>query len=361
MRWKHNKSMEQYSEEQLHTIKRLKTLRPEVADSAYLRAVRARLLATVEHEQHLIAQPWSAFVFRFSVRGIVAVMIAGVLGAGASFASQYILPNNFLYPIKLAAERAQLTLAGDGAASRIALQSRFAQTRITEIQSLESANQLDVQAVSSALGEYMQAIDQIASTSERIARSQDVSVLAQLTQSEAQARDLDAKINVLASSLQDRQLPQAITDQVQSAARASYALRLGIADEIMGYEASHQTFAGDARFVSRVLFVLSDDQAGLNALSDAATQRIQADAHVLMQEQSIQNPNIAPEKLAITLPQADVQLQQALAGIEGEISALEAKLGSAGASFNDSEMLDILGRVAGIKNALEQANALLSK
>ena len=353
--------MEQYSKEQLHTIEQLKGLRPELPDAAYLRSVRARLLSTVEREQSMIARPWSMIAFRFAVRALAVFVIVGMLGAGASFASQYILPNNFLYPIKLAAEHAQLTFAGDGAASRVALQAKFAQTRITEIQALESTNQLDVQAVASALDEYMQNIDQIASSSERIAQSQDASALGNLVQSEVQAHDLDTTINVLTSGLDAKDLPQAIIDRVQSAAHASYALRLHIADEVMTYEAAHQTFAGDTRFTNRILFVLSDDQLGLNALSDAATQRIQADAQVLMQEESAQNPNIAPERLAITLPQPDLQLQQALVGIEGQISSLEAQLGVPGASFNDSEMLDMLGRVAAVKNALEQARSLLSK
>ncbi len=353
--------MEQYSKEQLHTIEQLKGIRPELPDAAYLRSVRARLLSTVEHEQFMIARPWSMIAFRFAFRTLAVFVFVGVVGVGASFASQYILPNNFLYPIKLAAEHAQLTLTGDGAASRAALQAKFAQTRITEIQALESTNQLDVQAVASALDEYMQNIDQIASSSERIAQSPDPAALSSLVQSEMQAHDLDAKINVLASGLDAQHLPQAITDQVQSAAHASYALRLHIADEVMTYEAAHQTFAGDTMFTNRVLFVLSDDQLGLNALSDAATQQIQADAQTLMQEESVQNPNIAPERLPITLPQADVQLQQALVGIEGQISSLEAQLTVPGASFNDSEMLDVLGRISSVKNALEQARSLLSK
>ncbi len=353
--------MEQYSKEQLHTIERLKTLRPQAADAVYLSSVRARLLSTVEREQRLIARPWNVFAFRVAFRAFAALILAGILGAGASFASQYILPNNFLYPVKLAAERAQLTLAGDGDASRIALQAKFAQTRITEVQTLESTNQLDLQAVANALGEYGQTIDQIASSSQSIASSSDSAALGELVQAEIKAQDMDFKINVLVSSLNEKNFPQEILDQVNLAARASYALRLNIADEIMSYEAQHQTFTGDPRFISRILFVLSDDQLGLNELSDAATQQIRADARRLMQEESVQNPDIAPEKLAITLPQSDVELQQALLGIKEQISSLESKLSVPGAGFNDSEMLDVLGRVFGVKNALEQAGALLSK
>lgn len=352
--------MEQYSPEQLNMIRKFRSLRAQGPDSAYMKALRARLLTTVAQERSFVRAPWIPNMFRFALRAGVALCSIALVGIGASFASQYILPNNFLYPVKLAAERARIGFAGDGDASKVALRSQFAQTRITEIKMLESNDQLDDQAVLNAMSEYMRTIDQIHQDVGHIAESQSETALSELLQSEQKTDELDRHIRDLATGVQGKSLSDDALARIAGAVKSSYALRIDVKQRIVGYEMDNQTLAGDTGTIARVSFLLDFEEGILHDASDTLTQRIQADTRALVQQQSKQNPNVAPEKLAITLPQSETDLQQAIVGVQQNMVSLRAKINQIGAQFSQTEQAGILGQLSNIAHAVSAIASSLS-
>lgn len=338
--------MEHYTQEQLHTIAALKRIQRAAPDAAYMRSARSALLTRIAHEERFVQTRHAPVFVAWAVRMGIAVVSIALVGVGASFASQYILPNSFLYPIKLAAERAQINLAGDGDASKVALRSKFAETRIVEIRTLESGNGLDDQALQASMQEYIGTIASIQRDVARIAQNDTPASFSDLLASEQKIDALDRQIGDIVTQLEGKAFSDAAIGRARDAVASSYQMRFDIKRNILAYEANHQTLENDGAAVARLAFLVDAQQRMFDAVSDVLTQKIQADAQQRMQEQSIINPNVAPEKLAITLPKEDVELQQMASGIQEELALLRGRLSEPGARFNESEVLGFSGRVA---------------
>lgn len=109
---------------------------PAVTPSLDFRAdARRRLIAHLPERRARRRIEWPAFSSRVWLRGLVALIIVVVLSSSVLVASAQALPNDPLYPLKLAVEQLQLTLSPDQLA-RSELNLNFAGERLAEVQRL---------------------------------------------------------------------------------------------------------------------------------------------------------------------------------------------------------------------------------
>ncbi|MBI1975371.1 MAG: hypothetical protein HYS57_03360 [Parcubacteria group bacterium] len=148
--------MERFHKTEEKLIQRLAELKETGADLHFIEQFRRVLLAKIEGEATLsTTHRHIAFLpqLRFASVAVTALIIALTSGGAVTFA-QKSLPNDFLYPVKLAAERAKIVLAQDEF-KRAGLRVMFAEKRLSEIQAAKDRGAtLDPRAIFQNLSRF---------------------------------------------------------------------------------------------------------------------------------------------------------------------------------------------------------------
>jgi hypothetical protein len=129
-----------FSEKEKKLIEKLSSLKNVEVDLDFIRKFRVALLEEISQAEVIEEKPtWQKFAmparFALTFAGIIALVLG--LAGGVVLASQKSLPNDLLYPVKLAAEKTKLALAPNEI-SRTELRVQFAETRLKEAEVIGS-------------------------------------------------------------------------------------------------------------------------------------------------------------------------------------------------------------------------------
>ncbi|KKU82329.1 MAG: hypothetical protein UY09_C0017G0007 [Parcubacteria group bacterium GW2011_GWA2_47_8] len=113
----------------LHQLRSLERVKP---DGAWTRSTRAQLFALAEYEG--LAAPRHPFLFSKMVLApaLVVLAVVMIIGGSVAFAAQSAKPDDLLYPVKLATEKIQETIAPTQRA-KLELQQKFVERRYQEL------------------------------------------------------------------------------------------------------------------------------------------------------------------------------------------------------------------------------------
>ncbi|MFN7088424.1 MAG: DUF5667 domain-containing protein, partial [Candidatus Paceibacteria bacterium] len=167
-----------FNREEEKLINLLKELKSEFKpDFDFIRVARITILDEFEKSklklEHIpiwaqIASAIPSFALRIA---LVLVLIFGLAG-GIAFASQKALPNDILYPVKLATEKTKLALAPNEV-SRARLRVEFAETRLQEVDAIGSQSKFNLDAVMESITRFNNEIKNLHEDLYRIQNSKD--------------------------------------------------------------------------------------------------------------------------------------------------------------------------------------------
>lgn len=344
--------MEQYSPEQLHMIKQLRALKSTGVDFAYLKSLRAELLTRVAYEQpHRMIFVWHT-ALRFATRAIVAVVGIGVLGFGVVFASQYVSPQSFLYPIKLATEQAQIALGGNESGVKADLRVRFASIRLEEIQSLDQSNQLETASVQKALVQYEQHLRDMQDDLAYITSDDAAKTLEQLLALETSMQELMARYAAVNTTIQTKLQDVSLREQASTAEQTSALTQETIQRTIVDFEADRGTVAGDQQKGVHTSLMGTYAQKQYDQIWGVFMGKVQVDAREEMRILSEIHTTIAPGKGVSDIPDKDWDTYVVLLGVKQRIARLQAIDRTGMQSLSDAHYLDIVKEYKDIRAIL---------
>ncbi|PJA18964.1 MAG: hypothetical protein COX61_02420 [Candidatus Brennerbacteria bacterium CG_4_10_14_0_2_um_filter_43_14] len=348
--------MEHYSSEQQKIIKHFHNLKSIGVDFAYLKNLRAEILTRVAVEQPRHAVIVWQTAWRVAMRAVIAVACLGIVGFGVVFASQYANPQSFLYPIKLASEQAQLILGGTQDGAKADLRAKFAQIRLSEIQTLDQENQLETSSVQKALAQYAQHLQDAQADLESVSSSNDVHVLDQLLALENRMFDLTAQLSSVYDIIQTKLQDQTILDQAASARHISALTQQVIVRTIIEFEANSQVVAADARKGDHILTIVFLLQQQYDSVWSEFSDKVKQDTRAEMQMLSDINATVSPEKGAADIPSQDWDAYVALRDIKQSIARMAAMKQEERQVMSDDQYMDVVReykRMSGILAQLE--------
>jgi len=121
-----------FDEKEKKLIDSLRALKETEGNFDFLNNLKGLLLSEVASADFEISRPFMPRLLRFSLSFSGALVLILGLAGGAAWASQKSLPNDLLYPVKLAAEKTRLALAANEIA-RANLRVQFAERRLQEV------------------------------------------------------------------------------------------------------------------------------------------------------------------------------------------------------------------------------------
>ncbi|OLC55511.1 MAG: hypothetical protein AUH85_09140 [Chloroflexi bacterium 13_1_40CM_4_68_4] len=170
-----------------------------VAPDAYAkRRMRARVMVGLEpHRPTLLDNAWTALELLarpapYIVRGVAISVVIACLGMSTIVASADTLPDDLLYPVKLATEQVRLALA-DAPGDRASVELSIAAHRLSEAEQLATNGRTSDALVATAL------------------YSQHVATAAAELASQSEASDLDAQLQAAFNAQRDRAQFLAVT------------------------------------------------------------------------------------------------------------------------------------------------------
>lgn len=135
--------MEKFNEIEEKLIADIRRLKETEVDLNFIAGLRYRILLMIDRDA---ATRRFAILPNLRFAGVVASILIAILSTGgaATLAAQKSLPSDFLYPLKLASERAKIAFTPSGL-EKAGLRVNFAERRLEEIQKASSGPKVIVQ------------------------------------------------------------------------------------------------------------------------------------------------------------------------------------------------------------------------
>lgn len=328
---------EWFDEKEKKLISLLEHLKETEVDFDFIQSFRATLAEEMNRKAAAppVAEPALFRIgrplrFAFSVVGTFAILL-GIAG-GAAWASQKSLPNDFLYPVKLATERTRLALAPSDRA-RVHLRVQFAETRLREAGAIGERQTFDpkiavetLQRFEGELNLLHQEITQVQGGEHPAELLQTLLTIEQQLLSERTAvQDLAQKIN---------QTPGAKNEGVTAAFnQAENAAELGLdrtQDRIFDLQRQTGLANGDESLRhARILRALDRLEIRLNDL----VQVYEAQRTVRLESLRESNPTIAVEPGEIAPTPKEEEIAAELAAARKALEDLKTMAGEGNASY----------------------------
>jgi hypothetical protein len=150
--------MTEFSPREQLLIEALKRLKGGDIDAHVRGELKIRIMREIASRE---AAPGTAFYPRFAFASLIAAFAVFLAGA-ASRVSKNSLPNDALYPVKVAAEEVRMIFARDPA-QKAMLQAEFARERIHEARTIANAR-ADPALVAATLGRYEESVKKVRDT-----------------------------------------------------------------------------------------------------------------------------------------------------------------------------------------------------
>lgn len=297
---------ENYSEQEKELIKKLQALQQTEVDLAFLEKFRGELAQKVLLEEKTVQKSirLKTIILNFS-KAFSVLLVFTLFGFGIVKASQNALPNNLLYPVKLATEKIQLDSQKDEA-TRLNLRVKFAQNRIKEVKILETQEIDNLEYIKDAVLKYQNEINNIQEELNKIvSKNKDEGTLESLIVLENELNNSLKEIDNLTSS------SSLETANLLNYAKESASSTLAnISSNILEYEKSTLKVNSDPLAHTRIKEAYRLNQQKFNELSKALEEKISLNRKRQLSEIQYQTTTLAPEKIPVDLP---VEILDALA------------------------------------------------
>ena len=343
---------ENYNEQEKELIKKLQTLQQTGVDSDFLENFRKQLSQRVLLEEKATQKSirFRSIILNFS-KAFSVLAIFVLFGFGIVKASQNALPNNFLYPVKLATEKIQLDSQKDDAA-RLNLRVKFAQNRINEVKVLETQEVDNQEYIKNTVLKYQDEINNIGKELDKIvSKNKDENTLESLIALENELNNSLKEIDNLTSS------SSLETVNLLNHAKESASSTLSnVSSNILAYEKSTLKIDSDPLAPNRIKEAYRVNQEKFNELDKKLEEKISLNRKQQLSEIQYQTTTLAPEKIPVDLP---TEILDALAlkdKIQQELENLKSSF-----NFVNPDYGSQLEKLQNIENYLNDLESKISE
>ncbi|MFA4872966.1 MAG: DUF5667 domain-containing protein [Patescibacteria group bacterium] len=174
-------------------------------DPQWVASARTKLAWTMEYPvQGALPRATPLPRLRFGLRRIwmtvsISLLVVLLLGSGITYAAQGVMPDNILYPVKIASEEVLLGVTKDPV-QRTNLELRLANRRVDELQALSQSETLDADIAAELHARYQKHITEVLQALPTIPQDKVQTVTETLSQDTEEHARITQELDVRASS-----------------------------------------------------------------------------------------------------------------------------------------------------------------
>jgi hypothetical protein len=292
------KMKENYNEQEKELIKKLQSLQQTEVDLDFIEKFRKELAQKVLLEEKTAQKSicFRTIILNFS-KALSILLVFIIFGFGIVKASQSALPNNLLYPVKLATEKIQLDSQKDETA-KLNLRVKFAQNRINEVKILESQEVDNLEHIKNTILKYQDEINNIERELDNlVAKNKDENTLESLIVLENELNNSLKEIENLTSS------SSLETINLLNYAKESASSTLSnVSTNILEYEKLTLKVNNDPLADMRIKEAYGANQKKFDELNRVLEEKISLNKKQQLSKIQYQTTTLAPEKIPVDLP-----------------------------------------------------------
>ncbi|MBI2633991.1 MAG: hypothetical protein HYW80_01630 [Parcubacteria group bacterium] len=342
---------ESFSEQEKKIILSLQNLRKTEVDFVFLQTLKLRLIQEMEKAEIVKEKVFFPRLLRFSFSLIGALALILTTATGVSWASQKSLPNDFLYPVKIATEKTKLALAPNKI-ERARLRVEFSEKRIQETEALGKKPNPDSKATAETLARFEREVSNLEAEitqADNLGGDKELELL----------YDIEKKLSLELSALNE--LTEKVNSQEESKDIADALLRAhGTAS--LGFERTGDKIfelqrklgkanGGSELAKARLSRALGKMEVRLEGLEVKSAKKYSD----LLERLREKEPTIALESPEVSLSSQDQEIETSLKGIRKSIEGLKLQVNQ------KEKYLETLSKIDSLEEELARVEAELEE